>query len=75
MLTAATEPIPAGTDPTGLTVADVNGDGVPDLVVGNAAGDVLVLIGGKDGTFQAPVSADQGVAWHHCPPVRMARRR
>ncbi len=67
VLTAATEPIPAGTDPTGLTVADVNGDGVPDLVVGNAAGDVLVLIGGKDGTFQAPVSTDQGVALASLP--------
>ena len=41
-----------GPDPTGLTVADVNGDGMPDLLVGNDFGDVLVLLGNGDGTFQ-----------------------
>ena len=35
----------AGLDPTGLTVADVNRDGKPDLLVGNPFGDVLVLAG------------------------------
>ena len=44
--------IAAGPDPTGMTVADVNGDGKPDLLVGNAYGDLLVLLGNGDGTFQ-----------------------
>ena len=41
----------AGPDPTGLTVADVNGDGKLDLLVGKPYGDVLVLLGDGDGTF------------------------
>jgi hypothetical protein len=35
-----------GTNPTGLYVADVNGDGIPDLLVANSgSNDVSVLIG------------------------------
>ena len=30
-----------GPEPTGLTVADINGDGIPDLLVSNAYGDLL----------------------------------
>ena len=37
----------AGPEPSGLTVADVNHDGNLDLLVGNAYGDVLVLLAGK----------------------------
>src|SRR5262249_32730319 len=42
----------AGNRPTGLTLADCNGDGNLDLLVGNEFGDVLVLLGNGDGTFQ-----------------------
>jgi hypothetical protein len=40
-----------GARPSGLAVFDASGDGVPDLVVGNQFGDVLVLYGNGDGTF------------------------
>ena len=52
----------AGPDPTGLTVADVNGDGIPDLLIGNAYGDLLILQGNGDGTFRPYRKADQAVA-------------
>jgi hypothetical protein len=36
-----------------IAVADFNGDGIPDIVVTNyASGDVSVLLGNGDGTFQ-----------------------
>jgi hypothetical protein len=41
-------PIPysVGTDPVGLTIADINGDGIPDLLVANqGSNDVSVLFG------------------------------
>jgi hypothetical protein len=52
-----------------VTVADLNGDGRPDLLVTNACGDssncmgdglVGVLLGNGDGTFQTAVSYDSG---------------
>ena len=52
----------AGPDPTGLTVADVDNDGKLDLLVGNPFGDVLVLRGKGDGTFQPYRKTDQSVA-------------
>ncbi|MFI5454073.1 MAG: FG-GAP-like repeat-containing protein [Isosphaerales bacterium] len=52
----------AGPDPTGLTIADVNGDGNPDLLIGNAYGDVLVLLNQGNGTFLPYRNADQSVA-------------
>src|SRR5271157_5948739 len=55
-------PYEAGPDPTGLTVADVNHDGRPDLLVGNSFGDLLVLLGNGDGTFQPYRKADQNIA-------------
>ena len=43
----------AGSFPVSVRVADVNGDGHPDLVVANASSnDVSVLLGQGDGTFQ-----------------------
>jgi large repetitive protein len=53
---------PAGPEPTGLTIAYVNGDGKLDLLVGNSFGDVLVLLGNGDGTFQPYRKTDQSVA-------------
>jgi hypothetical protein len=48
-----------------VVIADVNGDGIPDLLVGNylqcstcSAGAVSVFLGKGDGTFQAPVKYD-----------------
>ena len=52
-----------------VAVADVNGDGKPDLVVANACasssncangGSVGVLLGNGDGTFQAAVTYGSG---------------
>jgi hypothetical protein len=54
--------IAAGADPTGMTVADINHDGKLDLLVSNAHGDLLVLLGNGDGTFQPYYNADQHVA-------------
>ena len=43
-----------------LKVADINLDGIPDLVVGTALGQVSVLQGNGDGTFQAGKVSDVG---------------
>jgi hypothetical protein len=45
----------------GLTVADLLGNGKLDLLVGDAYGDVLVLVGNGDGTFQPYREANQTV--------------
>lgn len=53
---------PAGPNPLSIAVADFNGDGIPDVVTGNArcatgcdgAGSISVLLGIGDGTFQQP---------------------
>ena len=51
--------VPPASD--GLTVVDVTGNGKLDLLVGDPLGDVLVLVGNGDGTFQPYRNADQAV--------------
>jgi len=62
--------VSGGTVPLSVAVADVNGDGKPDLVVSNCGqssscsygdeGVVGVLLGNGDGTFQQTVTYDAG---------------
>jgi hypothetical protein len=52
----------AGNAPTGLAAADLTGDGKLDLLVSNAQGDVLTLVGNGDGTFQPYRRLDDHVA-------------
>ena len=51
--------VPSAAD--GLTLADISGDGKLDLLVGDAYGDVLVLLGKGDGTFAPYHEANQAI--------------
>ena len=46
-----------------VAIADLNGDGRPDLVVVEGDNMFSVLLGNGDGTFQAPVSYSTGGPW------------
>jgi hypothetical protein len=56
-----------GLFPDGIAIADVNGDGKPDIIVADSSGNqavdpgvVAVLLGNGDGTFQTPVPYSSG---------------
>ncbi|MGA8741409.1 MAG: VCBS repeat-containing protein [Terracidiphilus sp.] len=66
-----------GLDPYSVAVADVNGDGRPDLVVANvysdssaAVGSIGVLLGNGDGTFRPAMSFNSGA--ENADSVRIA---
>jgi len=55
----------AGPFPISIAVADFNGDGKPDLAIGNLSGSgtpgsVSILMGKGDGTFSSPASYNLG---------------
>jgi hypothetical protein len=50
-----------GFEPNGLAVADLNYDGKADLLVSNPQGDVQVLIGNGNGTFEPVQNLDRQV--------------
>jgi hypothetical protein len=55
-----------GKSPSSVAVADVNGDGKPDLIVSNAADNtVSLLLGNGDGTFgaQSTFAAGSSPSW------------
>jgi RHS repeat-associated protein len=51
---------PGGTVPTQTVIADVNGDGIPDLIVGHCdpGSAVFIYLGNGDGTFTGAGSID-----------------
>ena len=56
--------------PISVAIADVNGDGKPDLIAANQLGSVGVLLGNGDGTFQPVVTYGSGGS--QCDSVAVA---
>jgi hypothetical protein len=53
--------LPVGSEPSSVTVADLNGDGIPDIVTSNeGSDDVTILFGKEGGGFEAPVTLPVG---------------
>src|SRR5580692_3594086 len=51
----------AGSNATGVAVADFNGDGIPDIAVGNrGASSVSIFLGNGNGTFQTQTTYATG---------------
>jgi hypothetical protein len=53
---------PTNSNITGISVADVNADGIPDLIVtgsiNSSTAFVATMLGNGDGTFKAPIETD-----------------
>ncbi len=49
-----------GSSPADVAVADLNGDGIPDLLMADAFGGIVVRLGNADGSYQDLVSYDLG---------------
>jgi VCBS repeat protein len=68
---AAGPRIPVGSDPQGIAIADLNGDGRPDLVTANqGSNDVSVLLGAAGG--RARRASRQGLGPTPLAPVAVA---
>jgi FG-GAP-like repeat/Bacterial pre-peptidase C-terminal domain len=52
----------AGNSPNGLSIGDFDGNGISDLLVGNEFGDVMALLGNRDGTFSPFSRIGKGIA-------------
>jgi hypothetical protein len=54
-------PFPVGKEPSSVVAADINKDGIPDLITANQSDNtVSVLLGNGDGTFKPQVSFPVG---------------
>ena len=54
-------PLGVGISPRSVTIADINGDGYPDILVANTnSANVSVLLGNGDGTFQSQITFSTG---------------
>jgi hypothetical protein len=71
---AAPVSYPVGTNPVAVTIQDINGDGVPDMIVANqGSNDVSILFGSWDASghwWSAGVGGDQRPERHPGHPTR-----